>query len=391
MKTGTVNLPLHYGRAPRWLFERMVGLSREITRIIIYEYGADEFLQRIADPYWFQAFSCVLGFDWHSSGTTTTTCGALKVAIDPEEMGIAVAGGKGRTSRKTPDEIRAISESDAFSISDDTVNDLVYSSRMSAKVDNTCVQDGYQLYHHCFIFTEKGDWAVVQQGMNNEDRYARRYHWLSSDLGQFVCEPHLGICCDRVGADGEVLDMTAEVSEEARKTSLDLVKDDPDHLMRYFRSDASQTTLFDFDALSPTPPSASRSTTPPASPPTPSLTMPAHHPVLGCDLGKGGWKVLKNAYELQPESYEELVSLAGMGPAKIRALALVSDLVFGTEPSWHDPATYSFAHGGKDGYPYPVDRDTYDHSIEVLRDAIEGAEIGEKERYRAIRRLGEFV
>ncbi len=383
MKTGTVNLPLHYGRAPRWLFERMVGLSREIARIIIYEYGTDEFLRRVADPYWFQAFSCVLGFDWHSSGTTTTTCGALKVAIDPAETGIAVAGGKGKASRKTPDEIRAISGSDAFSLSDDTVNELVYSSRMSAKVDNTCVQDGYQLYHHCFIFTEKGDWAVVQQGMNNEDRYARRYHWLSSDLERFVCEPHLGICCDRVSAEGEVLDMTAEVSEETRKTSLDLVKDDPDHLMRYFRSDASQTALFDFDALSPTPPSTSRSTT--------SLTMPAHHPVLGCDLGKGGWKVLRNAYELQPESYEELVSLAGMGPAKIRALALVSDLVFGAEPSWQDPATYSFAHGGKDGYPYPVDRDTYDHSIEVLRGAIEGAEIGEKERYRAIRRLGEFV
>ncbi|KAB3547647.1 MAG: DUF763 domain-containing protein, partial [ANME-2 cluster archaeon] len=221
MKTGTVNLPLHYGRAPRWLFERMVGLSREITRIIIYEYGADEFLQRIADPYWFQAFSCVLGFDWHSSGTTTTTCGALKVAIDPEEMGIAVAGGKGKASRKTPDEIRAISESDAFSLSDGTVDELVYSSRMSAKVDNTCVQDGYQLYHHCFIFTEIGDWAVVQQGMNNEDRYARRYHWLSSDLERFVCEPHLGICCDRVGAEGEVLDMTAGVSEETRKASLD--------------------------------------------------------------------------------------------------------------------------------------------------------------------------
>jgi len=309
----------------------MVGLSREITRIIIYEYGADEFLQRIADPYWFQAFSCVLGFDWHSSGTTTTTCGALKVAIDPEEMGVAVAGGKGKTSRKTPDEIRAISESAFSSLSDDTVNDLVYSSKMSAKVDNTCVQDGYQLYHHCFIFTEIGDWACVQQGLNNEDRYARRYHWLSSDLERFVCEPHLGICCDRLGAEGEVLDMTAEVSEDTRKTSLDLVKDDPDHLMRYFRSDASQTTLLDFDSLSPNSPPTSRSTAPPA----PSLTMPAHHPVLGCDLGKGGWKVLKNAYELQPESYEELVSLAGMGPAKVRALALVSDLVFGTEPSWH--------------------------------------------------------
>ena len=189
-----------------------------------------------------------------------------------------------------------------------------------------------------------------------------------------VCEPHIEICCDRVGAEGEVLDMTAEVSEETRKTSFDLVKDDPDHLMRYFRSDANQTTLFDFDAQSPT------------SPSVPSLTMPAHHPVLGCDIGKQGWKVLRNAYELQPGSYEELLSLAGMGPAKVRALALVSDLIFGTEPSWQDPATYSFAHGRKDGYPYPVDRGTYDQTIEVLRDAIEGAEIGEKERYRAIRR-----
>jgi len=366
MKTGTVNLPLHGGRAPRWLFQRMVKLSREITKIIIYEYGTEEFLHRIADPYWFQAFSCVLGFDWHSSGTTTTTCGALKVAIDPAEMGIAVAGGKGRTSRKTPDEIRAISESDAFSLTGNKADELVYSSRMSAKVDNTCVQDGYQLYHHCFIFTEKGDWAVVQQGMNTEDRYARRYHWLSLDLEWFVCEPHLGICCDQVGAEGEVLDMTAELSEEARKTSLDL-----------------QTTLFDFDGLSPSPPHA--------TPSAPSFTMPAHHPVLDCDLGKQGWKVLRNAYELQPESYEKLVSFAGMGPQKVRALALVSDLIFGTEPSWQDPATYSFAHGGKDGYPYPVDRGTYDQTIEVLRDAIEGAEIGEKERYRAIRRLGEFV
>ncbi len=380
MKTGTVNLPLHYGRAPRWLFDRMVKLSHEIARMIIYEYGTNEFLHRIADPYWFQAFSCVLGFDWHSSGTTTTTCGALKMAIDPQETGIAVAGGKGRASRKTPDEIRAISESGLFSLSEAETDELIYSSRMSAKVDNTCVQDGYQLYHHCFIFTEKGDWAVVQQGMNDEDRYARRYHWLSSGLERFVCEPHLGICCDHVGS--EVLDMTAEVSEETRKTSLDLVKDDPDHLMRYFRPDASQMTLFDFDVL----PNPS-----PTTPPPPSLTMPAHHPVLDCDLGKQGWKVLRNAYELQPESYEELLSLAGMGPQKVRALALVSDLIYGTEPSWQDPATYSFAHGGKDGYPYPVDRDTYDQTIEVLRDAIEGAEIGEKERYRAIRRLGEFV
>lgn len=365
MKTGTVNLPLHYGRAPRWLFDRMVKLSHEIVGIIIYEYGREEFLHRIADPYWFQAFSCVLGFDWHSSGTTTTTCGALKMAIDPHESGIAVTGGKGRTSRKTPDEIKKIS--DVFSLSDDKTDELIYSSRMSAKVDNTCVQDGYQLYHHCFIFTEKGEWACVQQGMNDEEHYARRYHWISSDVEEFVCEPHLGICCDRI--EDQVLDMTSKDSEETRKTSLDLIRDDPDHLMRYFRPDDSQKTLSDFE----------------------SFSMPQHHPVLGCDLGKQGWKVLRNAYELQPASFEELVSLAGMGPKKIRALALVSDIIYGTEPSWHDPARYAFAHGGKDGYPYPVDHDTYDHSIEVLRDAIDGAKIGREERHRAIKRLGEFV
>ncbi len=187
-----------------------------------------------------------------------------------------------------------------------------------------------------------------------------------------VCEPHPGICSDQVGAEGEVLNMTAAVSEE---TSLDLVKEDPNHLMRYFRSNANQTTLFEFDAGAP----------------DRSFSMPQHHPVLDCDLGKGGWKVLADTRELQPESYEELVSLAGMGPQNVRALALVSYLIFGTEPSWQDPATYSFAHGGKDGYPYPVDRGTYDQTIAVLRDAIEGAEIGGKERYRAIRRLGEFV
>ena len=362
-RTGITNLPLHRGKTPRWLFDRMVRLAGGITDAIVYEYGQEEFLRRVADPYWFQAFSCVLGFDWHSSGTTTTTCGALKMAIDPEELGIKVAGGKGRTSRRTLSEIEKIA--DIFSLSTDDVEKLKYSSRMSAKVDNNCVQDGYQLYHHCFIFTEKGDWAVIQQGMS--DRYARRYHWLSDDVGCFVEEPHAGICCDRV--ENVTLDLTAKESSETRKTSLDLIRDDPMNLVKYFKP-AKQKLLTDFEAE--------------------GFTMPIRHPILDIDITGRGMKTLQKAYEMQPESYEELVSLRGMGPKKMRALALISDLVYGTQPSWKDPVKYSFSHGGKDGHPYPVDRAVYDNSIQTLKDALEGAKLDDKDRYHAIKRLREF-
>ncbi len=360
MRTGSVNLPLHDGKTPRWLFERMVKLAGGIAEVIIYEYGVKEFLRRISNPHWFQAFSCVLGFDWHSSGTTTTTCGALKVALSPEEHGVAVAGGKGSTSRKTPAEIEAMGE--ILSLSSDRIERLKYSSRMTAKVDNSCIQDGYQLYHHCFFFTEKGEWAVVQQGMNNT--YARRYHWLS-DIHSFTEEPHEGICCDRKEA--KVLDMTARASEAAREVCLDLIKDNPDHLKKYL---SKQRVLEDFES---------------------SFALPSHHPVLDIDIGKHGMEVLRRAYELQPETYEELISLSGMGPKKIKALALISDIVFGTPPSWRDPVKYSFAHGGKDGYPYPVDKETYDNSIQVLRDALESAKLDRKEKYRAIKRLEHFI
>ena len=247
-RTGTVNLPLHSGKAPRWLFERMVKLAKEITEIIVYEYSQKEFLRRISDPYWFQAFSCVLGYDWHSSGTTTVTCGALKMAIDPEEYGLVVTGGKGATSRKAPSEIERFGE--VFSLSSKKIENLKYSSMMSAKVDNSCIQDSYQLYHHSFIFTEKGDWAVVQQGMS--DRYARRYHWISDTVKSFVEEPHTGICCDE-RKDG-VLDMTANESEETRRVSVDLIRDNPKHLEKFFTS-RDQKLLEEF-------------------------TMPEHHPVL---------------------------------------------------------------------------------------------------------------
>ncbi len=355
-KTGTTDLPLHGGKAPRWLFERMVKLSGAITDAIIYEYGQKEFLRRISDPFWFQAFSCTIGFDWHSSGTTTTACGALKMAIKPEETGIVVAGGKGRASRKTPNEIEAASE--IFSLTTKKIKELQYSSRLAAKVDNTCIQDSYQLYHHNLFFTENGDWAIIQQGMNN--KYARRYHWLSENTESFVDEPHCGICSDRL--EENTLDMTSKKSKETRKISVDLIKDNPEHLLGYIREGEQR-----------------------------NLIMPSHHPVLEVDVGRGGMDMLRKAYELQPENYEELVALKGMGPKKIRALALISDLVYGTEPSWKDPARYSFAHGGKDGFPYPVNRETYDKSIKTLKEAVEEAQLERKEKLCAIKRLKDFI
>ncbi|HIE34324.1 MAG TPA: DUF763 domain-containing protein [Candidatus Altiarchaeales archaeon] len=362
-RTGIVNLPLHGGKAPRWLFDRMVKLSERITEVLVYEYDQEEFLRRISDPYWFQAFSCVLGFDWHSSGTTTTTCGALKMALDSEEFGIKVVGGKGRTSRKAPSEIEETA--DIFSLSTKKIENLKYASKIAAKVDNSCVQDSYRLYHHCLIFTEKGNWAVVQQGMN--DIYARRYHWLSENIKEFVNEPHSGICSERF--EKKTLDMTSRQSEETREISVDLVNDGPEHLSALLNKEP-QKQLFEY---------------------TMEFTMPSHHPVLDIDIGRNGMEVLKKAYEIQPSSYEELIALNGMGPKKIRALALISELVYGAEPSWRDPAKFSFAHGGKDGFPYPVNKKTYDESIETLKDVVENARIGKKEKLYAIKRLKDFI
>jgi hypothetical protein len=369
MKTGVANLPLHGGKAPPWLFKRMKLLAGALVDTIVYEYSQDEFLRRISDPYWFQALSCVLGFDWHSSGTTTTTTGALKASISPELHGIGAAGGKGKSSRKAPMDIEK--SGDVLSLSTAKIGELKYASKMSAKVDNALVQDGYQLYHHALFFTEKGNWAVVQQGMN--DSYARRYHWLSDGVASFACEPHSAICAERKME--TVLDLTSRESAENREVTLDLVKDGPSHFMKYTK----QRTLSDFLGQS----EATDFTLQPQA----ELSMPRHHEVLPVDIGKNGMLALKMAYEIQPESYEELIALKGMGPKRIRALALISDLIYGATPSWKDPARYSFAHGGKDGYPYPVDRDTFDHSIATLRDAVESAKLDKLEKYNAIKRL----
>lgn len=349
-KTGVTNLPLHYGSCPRWLFSRMTALGGAISGAIIYEYGQEEFIKRISDPYFFQALSCVLGFDWHSSGTTTTTLGALKVAFTNNELGVKVCGGKGNVSRKTPSEIEF--NSDKMGLSSKS-NSLTYASRMSAKVDNALIQDNYNLYAHFFVFSENGFYAVIQQGMNSKIRYARRYHWLSG-FDSFIEEPHNAICCDK--KEQEVLDLTSKQSKQTRDVSLDLVKDGPEHLKK------------DFDEV---------------------LHMTPNH--YNLNLSRKSLNYLKKAYEFQPKNYEELVAVQGVGPSSIRSLALISEIVYGTKSSWADPAKFSFAHGGKDGIPYPVNRRVMDSNTDFLKEAIKSAKVGDKDRLTAIRRLSDFI
>ena len=351
-RTGIANLPLHGGKAPRWLFSRMVKLSREIAIAIVSEFGAGEMLRRLSDPYWFQAFGCVLGFDWHSSGVTTTLCGALKEGIKGIEpsLGLFVAGGKGRTSRKTPQEL----ESWGQSLSMDTVP-LVYASRMSAKVDSAAVQDGYQLYHHCFIFTKGGSWAVVQQGMNEDNHYARRYHWLGDSVASFTNEPHSAILSQ---GRGEAFNMVAGESRPARDTVTGIATDEK-----------PQDVLAELKKIK-------------------TLSWPARHQLTVNDLHPDSLRrILLSTYERQPNDFEQLLGLKGVGAKTIRALSLISELVYGIAPSYRDPARYTFAHGGKDGIPYPVDRETYDRSIELLSMAINKTKIGIGDKKSAFGRL----
>ena len=368
LKTGVANLPLHPGKAPRWLFKRMVALSKGISRVIVYEYGTDEFLRRLSDPFWFQALACVLAWDWHSSGATTVTCGALKEAINPEESGITLAGGKGKASQNTLAEIEIFS--DKYNLSTSLVDRLKYCSRMTAKVDNTAIQDGHTLYHHVFIFSENKKWAVIQQGMNCQTRYARRYHWLSDDVKSFICEPRNAIVGDY--RQEKVLDMTAKQSTAAQKVSVDLVNDNPLHLRRDWANltrHQDQKTLDDWRS-----PYRNKTT-------LPHLDMPQTI----------NWQKMKEIYDVHPTDYEELLALKGVGPKTVRGLALVSELIYGEKPSWDDPVRFTFAYGGKDGVPRFVDRKEMDESIEIIQNGIEQAKIGEKEKLQALRRLKDFL
>ncbi len=362
-KTGRVDLPLHSGRAPRWLFGRMVKLARPISEIIIDEYGQDNFLKKLSDPYFFQSLSCVLGFDWHSSGVTTTATGALKMALKNTDMGIKVAGGKGKNSRKAPQEI--IKLGDDFNLKERKINELVRNSKMSAKVDNSLIQDTYNLYHHSFFINEKGKWAVIQQGLDND--YARRYHWLSDDIRDMV-ENEKPIASMKKG--NNVLNLTSKDSRETRKTSLDLIKDNPYNLKKYSRKESGkfQKELTDFGINHIN-----------------EFKLPRRHHIEKIDLGN--FKALEKAYEVQPRDYEELVSIRGVGPKTIRALSLISNLIHGSKADWKDPAKYSYAHGGKDGYPEPVDTKNYDRNIEILNQAIREAKIGKKDKIKTLERM----
>ena len=370
-RTGFAELPLHSGKAPQWLVKRMIKLAREISTIIIDEYGREVFLQRLSDPYWFQAFGCVLGYDWHSSGVTTVVTGVLKSALNPEEHGVAVCGGKGKASMRTQEEIVEVGEK--FNLSTGTIERLKYSSRLSAKVDNVAIQAGYPLYHHAFFMTEDGKWAVIQQGMSLRDRTARRYHWLSDAVRSFVVEPHNAIVGD---AKREIaLDMTARESGGCRERSVEVAKEDPRRVARMLRSirPSYQRSLKEWIKCGSLHDAGGYVAE--------FLSMPL----------TVNWKALKKVYEFQPRDYEELLGIRGVGPATVRGLALISEIIYGEKPSWRDPVKYSFAFGGKDGVPFPVDRRSMDESIRILRDAIEQARIGDRERLRSLKRLRRLI
>lgn len=361
-KIGIAKLPLHYGTAPRWLFSRMTRLAGGIVAAIVEEYSPEEFLRRISDPFWFQCFSCVLGFDWHSSGTTTVTCGALKQAIDPKKHFIGIAGGKGKAGANAPRDIAAITK--AFDLN---AEEYGYLSRMSAKIDNVAVQDFHHLYHHSFFITHDGTWAVIQQGMNPEERTARRYHWLSETVISLTNEPHHSILGDKKIA--LVLDMTANESEEARKITVDLTKENPKKLENLIKSIRSpyQRTLENV-----------------------GKTSIKKHEFL--EMPKTlNWNTVKKLYDFQPRNYEEFLSVKGVGPKTVRALALISELVYGEKPAWKDPIKYSFAVGGKDGVPYPVNRNVMDKTINILQTGIDEAKLGREEKLLALKRLKSLV
>jgi hypothetical protein len=335
----------------------MTALSREIVVFMASELGTAEILRRLSDPHWFQAFACVLGFDWHSSGVTTTATGALKEGVRglEDELGLYVAGGKGKTSRRTPSEITAFCER----LGRDPAP-LVRASKVSAKVDNTAVQSGHQLYHHSFLFTADGRWAVIQQGMSDETGTARRFHWLSEDVESFVEEPHSAVCDD---ARGDVLvNFVAAESADARAATVELATSDPKKSIEAITR-ASE------------------------------LVMPRRHELRLADVNPAYLdRILLKTYARAPRDFEELLGIEGVGPKTLRSLALVAELVYGTKASTRDPARYAFAHGGKDGTPFPVDRGTYDRTVEIFEKALNGAQgVDRSERVKAFRRLARLA
>lgn len=347
-RSGHADLPLHNGKVPRWLSERMSLLGRAITEAVIIEYGKSEFIKRMSDPAWFQSLGCVLGMDWHSSGITTSVMGALKSSLNPisHELGIHICGGRGKHSRKTPDELLHIAQKTGLN-----GNELVKSSRLTAKVDNTAIQDGFQIYLHSFIVSDEGEWAVVQQGMNGTSGYARRYHWHSKNLKSYTEEPHQFIYGKN---QGQILNLTHQEAKETKKSILKITAEHPDRMIREIKK----------------------------------IKLPAHHDVRQKDVDiKRLGTILALAQDLPTQSFEELLLLQGLGPRTLQSLTLVSEVIYGTPSRFSDPARFSFAHGGKDGHPFPVPINIYDESIEVLSKAVEKARLSESDKLKSIKAL----
>jgi hypothetical protein len=373
-RTGVADLRLHGGAAPNWLVSRMIKLADAIVDVFIDEFGAEKLLVRLSDPLWFQALSCVLGYDWDSSGTTTVTCGVLKTAINPAKHGLAVFGGKGKKSTGTQNEIEKITPK-VFDFSSEDISDLKYASRMVAKVDNCAIQDGYNLYHHSLFVTDEGKWSVIQQGMNPDSKTTRRYHWLSTKVTSFVEEPHSGIVCARNHGDN-VLDMTSRLSKGCRDTCTDLSNEGTDRIMRAYseiKSFSHSRNSLDQWIGTKVREMAGGIT---------------HYRLLPKRMN---WDALKEVYDIHPQNYEGLLSVRGVGPATVRGLALISELLYGEKPSWRDPVKFSFAFGGKDGVPFPVERQAMDEATQILEDAVNKAKMSEKERLDSIKRLRQFV
>ena len=351
-RSGSADLPLHYGQVPPWLAQRMAKLGLAITEAILVEYGMAEVIRRLSNPFWFQSLGAVMGMDWHSSGITTSVMGALKKSINPlsKELGIYICGGKGKFSRETPNQLLKIADSTGLNGSE-----LVRASKLSAKVDNTAIQDGFQLYLHSFILNSDGDWAVVQQGMNNNNATARRYHWHSENLKSFVEEPHTGICGIN---QGNILNLTASQAKQTRASILEITRESPTQMIAELQH----------------------------------LVMPNRHEVKSSDIDlKRLGSILWLAQEKQPANFEELLLLEGMGPRTLQSMTLVSEVIYGTPSRFSDPARFSFAHGGKDGHPFPVPVNVFDETIEVLEKAVNQAKIGLNDKQQAIKSLHQIA
>ena len=347
-RSGTADLPLHGGRVPPWLATRMTELGTAIAEQVIRNYGQSEFLARLSDPFWFQAYGAVMGMDWHSSGITTSVLGALKRGMNPRssELGLMVCGGRGRHSVRTPDELRAFSQKTG--LDGDT---LARTSRLTARIDNNAVADGFQLYLHSFVITQSGEWAVVQQGMNPDSRLARRYHWHSISVRDFVSAPHTAI----VGQpQGEILNLVDARAKKAQGALLTIAKEPVTSSLNEARK----------------------------------LIMPIHHDVRAKDVDvKRLGAVLAVAHEQNLRDFASLLLVEGLGPRTLQSLALIAEIVHGAPTRFSDPARFSFAHGGKDGHPFPVPLKTYDESLRILRSSLEAARLGHVEKVEGFRRL----